>query len=127
MFCVAWKKGGEHEMKRIQQLAGGALALLYPMMAAAAVVDSGFFATIRGIINAIIIILFALVTMYFIWGVVKYVMASGDEKAVETGKNHMIWGIVGMAVMAGAWGIVQLVLNAAGVSSGAGPGQVPQF
>lgn len=121
-------KGGEHEMKKIQQLASGAIALLFPMMALAqAGVGSTFFTNIRSIINAIIGILFALVTLYFIWGVVKYVSAAGEEAKIKEGKQHMIWGIIGMAVMAGAWGLVQLVLGAAGVNPGQGPGTIPQF
>lgn len=62
----------------------------------------------RNLVNQIIYVLFALVTVYFFWGVAEFVRGSGsgDSKAVEEGKRHMIWGIIGMAVMLGAWGIV---------------------
>lgn len=85
-----------------------ASALLFPMMALAANITDTI-GTIKNILNAVIGLLFVLVTLYFIWGIVQYVLAAGDEGKIKEGKNHMIWGIVGMAVMAGAWGIVRIV------------------
>jgi hypothetical protein len=64
---------------------------------------------IKTVLNEITVLLFVLVTVYFGWGVVKYVRAAGDEKAIAEGKKHMLWGIIGMAVMAGAWGIVRII------------------
>lgn len=66
---------------------------------------------IKGTLNQVIGLLFILVTVYFFWGVVEYVRssASGDSAKLEEGKKHMIWGIIGMTVMAGAWGIVQMI------------------
>lgn len=64
---------------------------------------------IKTVLNGITVLLFVLVTVYFGWGVVKYVRAAGDEKAIAEGKKHMLWGIIGMAVMAGAWGIVRII------------------
>lgn len=58
------------------------------------------------IINTLLI----LATVVFIWGVIQYVIGSrGDEKALENGKRIMVWGIIGMAIMASAWGIVNLI------------------
>lgn len=59
--------------------------------------------------NQIIPFMFVLVTVYFCWGIVTYVRAGGDQKAIDTGKQHMIWGIIGMAIMASAWGIVEMI------------------
>lgn len=61
------------------------------------------------LMTQIIPLLFILVTVYFFWGVITYVRAGGDQKAIDTGKQHMIWGIIGMAVMASAWGIVEII------------------
>ncbi len=62
--------------------------------------------------DQIIPLLFVLVTVYFFWGVITYVRAGGEQKAIDTGKQHMIYGIIGMAVMASAWGIVSLIASA---------------
>ena len=62
------------------------------------------------ILNPIISFLLVLATVIFIWGVIQYVIGSrGDEKALENGKRIMIWGIVGMTIMASAWGIVGMI------------------
>lgn len=59
--------------------------------------------------NQIIPLMFVLVTVYFFWGIITYVRAAGDQKAIDTGKQHMIYGIIGMAIMASAWGIVEMI------------------
>lgn len=66
---------------------------------------------IKDLLEEIIALLFTLVTVYFIWGVLTYVRAAGDETAIKLGKKHMLWGIIGMAIMAAAWPIVALIKN----------------
>jgi hypothetical protein len=34
---------------------------------------------------------------------------SGDEQGITTGKRHMVWGIIGMAIMGAAAGIINLI------------------
>lgn len=64
------------------------------------------------IFNPLIILLFALATMLFAWGVVQYIIGSqGSEAKVEQGKRIMVWGIIGMFIMASAWGIVFLLCD----------------
>ncbi len=97
--------------KIFERTAIAAVTLLFPMIALAETITALINSTIIPILNGIIGVLFVLVTLYFIWGVVKYVMAAGDETKLKDGKQHMIWGIVGMAVMAGAWGIVAIITS----------------
>lgn len=87
---------------------------LLPIMASAATVQS-ILDNIKGTLNFVIGLLFVLVTLYFILGIVQYVTAAGDETKLGKGKKHMIWGIIGMAVMAGAWGIVNIITTYFGV------------
>ncbi len=62
------------------------------------------------ILNPLINFLLILATVIFLWGVIQYVIGSqGDPKKLEQGKNIMIWGIVGLAVMVSAWGIVAMI------------------
>ncbi|MEK7162509.1 MAG: pilin [Patescibacteria group bacterium] len=68
-----------------------------------------------GYLNQIIVIIFALATIYFVWGVTQYVRSAGDQKAFEQGKKTMIYGIIGMVIMGGAWGIVLLIKNSLGI------------
>ena len=53
----------------------------------------------------------ALAVLVFLWGVFEFIMGSGDEKARETGKQHIVWGLVGLFIMVSAMGIVNLIIN----------------
>jgi len=94
-----------------------AMTLFMPFVALAASDVTGTITQLKTILNAVIGLLFVLVTLYFVWGVVGYVGASGDSEKLKQGKDHMIWGIIGMAVMAGAWGLVNILLNTFGVGN----------
>lgn len=72
-----------------------------------------------GIIGSYVVpIIFALAFVVFLWGVFQYVKSAGDEAARETGKNHMIWGIVGLFVMGAVWGLVRVVSQTVGIPTG---------
>lgn len=73
------------------------------------------------IINPLIILLFAVASMMFAWGIVQYVLGSqGSDQKVEQGKKVMLWGIIGMFIMASAWGIVSLLCEFFGTCKKAG-------
>lgn len=71
-----------------------------------------------GLLNPIIKLLFAIATVMFIWGVVNYVIGSqGDDTKLKKGKQTIIWGLVGMFVMASAFGIVNLLCDFFGITT----------
>jgi len=59
--------------------------------------------------NYVIPVLFAIALVVFLWGVVQYITAGGDEEKRKSGKQTMIWGIVGLFVMVAVWGLVNLL------------------
>ncbi len=66
------------------------------------------------IINPLLILLFAGGLAVFVYGVAEFFFKfniQGDEHAKEDGKSHMLWGIVGMFVMASALGIIAVIQN----------------
>ena len=66
----------------------------------------------QNIFNPLIILLFAVATLVFAWGVVLYIIGSyGSDSRIERAKSIMLWGIIGMFIMASAWGIVGLLCN----------------
>lgn len=71
---------------------------------------------IQQILNSIIPVLIALGVVYFVWGVVQYVIGDGEE-AKKKGRDHIIYGILGFAVIIGLWGLVSLVVSTFGLSS----------
>ena len=63
------------------------------------------------ILNPIIFTLFTVAFVVFIWGLVQFVAHLDNEEARDTGGKHMLWGIIGMAIMAGVVGIVAIIQN----------------
>ena len=64
------------------------------------------------VFNPLVILLFAIATLVFAWGVMLYIIGSYESsEKVGRAKNIMIWGIIGMFIMASAWGIVGLLCD----------------
>jgi len=75
---------------------------------------------IGSILNRIIPVLLALGVLFFIWGVVQY-MIGGDEEAKKKGKNKIIYGIIGLVVIVGMWGLVNIVVKTFGLNQALTP------
>lgn len=69
------------------------------------------------IINPLIALLFAGALVYFLWGLAMMVMNADSDSARDTGKQHMLWGIVGMTIMFGVYGILNIALGTFGLSA----------
>lgn len=65
---------------------------------------------IHQILNSIVPLLVSLGVVYFVWGVVNFITADSDEDRTK-GKDKMISGIIGFAVIIGLWGLVNIVVN----------------
>ena len=64
------------------------------------------------ILMPVISLLFVLATIIFLWGVMQYVVGhQGNPTTLEKGKQVMLWGIIGMTIMASAWGFVRIICN----------------
>lgn len=68
------------------------------------------------LINTIIPILIALGVVYFIWGVISYVVA-GDDEAKTKGRDKMIYGLIGLLVIVSIWGLVNILKRSFGVDN----------
>jgi len=78
---------------------------------------------IGNVLNTLIPVLIVLGVVYFVWGVVQYVMAS-EEEAKKKGRNRMIYGIIGLVVIVAMWGFVGIIQNSFGLS-GTYQGTIP--
>lgn len=60
------------------------------------------------VLNPLLKLLFAAALLYFIWGVFQYLLNADSDSGRSTGRQHILWGIIGMAIMAGAFGILEI-------------------
>jgi hypothetical protein len=70
---------------------------------------------IGNVLDTLIPILIVAGIVFFVWGVVQYVIAN-DEEAKKKGKNRMIYGIIGLVVIVAMWGLVGIILKTFGLS-----------
>ena len=61
------------------------------------------------ILNPIIGFMFAVAVVMFIYGIVEWIWDGDNAEKVEVGKKHMIWGIMGIFVMLGVYGILNIL------------------
>ncbi|MBU3925662.1 hypothetical protein KJ763_00635 [Patescibacteria group bacterium] len=93
------------------------LVAFSPAIAMAADINS-ILSTIQGIVNTIIPILMLVAFVLFLWGVVKFIFAGGDETKRKDAKNYIIYGLIGLFVMVAVWGIIEVVTNSFGINTG---------
>lgn len=99
------------------------LGLLAPgLVLGASSVDFGWINSIvtslSALITALVPVVIGLGLLFFIWGLVQYIAASGDEAAKEEGKRKMIWGVIALFVIVAVWGLVALLGELVGVGQG---------
>ena len=51
------------------------------------------------IINPLIILLFALATVFFLYGLLQFIFNQENEEKKTDGKSHMVWGLIGITIM----------------------------
>ena len=66
---------------------------------------------INMILNPIIGFMFAIAVVFFIFGIVEFMIGAENEDKRETGKKHMIWGVIGMFAMVSVYGILNVLGN----------------
>ena len=70
----------------------------------------------NAIVNPLIYLMMAVALVSFLWGVVQYVNKGDSEDSRAEGSRHMLWGIVGLFIMFGVFGIIHIILNTFGIS-----------
>lgn len=67
------------------------------------------------ILNPIIVFGFVVALLYFFYGIFQFVWKAGEDKDREEGKRSIVWGIIGMFIMIGVFGIIHIILNTFGI------------
>ena len=72
-------------------------------------------------------VIFAAGFLLFLWGLVVFLWNVEEGGNNSEGKEHMIWGIVGMFIMVSIWSIIALLDNTFGLGAlrGNGPATDP--
>jgi len=73
--------------------------------------------SLLGLVNIVVVPgIFALAFLVFIWGVLKFFFLNGEnEESRAQGREFMIWGILGMVLLFGVWGVVNLLISTLGL------------
>ena len=75
--------------------------------------------------NIAVPLIFALAFVVFIFGVFRFFIAGGhDEEKRESGKQLMIYGLVGFFVMVSVWGLVHILTGTLNLNGNTG--KLPQ-
>jgi len=87
-------------------------AFALPLVSLAAInniSDVGSF--IINIINNVAVpVLFAIAFIVFLWGAFEtFIVGASKGGAQESGKNLMLWGLIGFFVMVSVWGLVNIL------------------
>lgn len=59
------------------------------------------------IINPIVTLIALAAFILFVYGVMIFIKNAGNEEARSVGRQHMLWGLVGLAILFGA----SLIMN----------------
>ena len=68
------------------------------------------------ILYPLISLMIGVALLIFLWGVFQFVAGGADPGARETGRRHMVWGIVGFVVMLSAFTILQIAAGTFGIN-----------
>ena len=105
--------------KIIRIIPAGALALFPTLIFAQ---NLGWFRTvttaIADVVNALVPIMITLAFVVFVWGLITFILASGDEAAKDEGKRRMIWGVIALFIIISIWGIIALLQTMTGTAGG---------
>lgn len=67
---------------------------------------------VREIVNPLVLLLAAGAFVLLLWGIIKFIRGAGDDAARKEGRDTILWGIVGLVVIFGAYGIINSALTA---------------
>ena len=84
------------------------------------------FTSILTVLNLVIKILISLAFVVFGWGIIKLIFAGGDSKGVADAKRILLYGVIGIFVLASLGGILFFIKTYIGVPDNS-PVQIPKF
>lgn len=100
-------------------------ALALPFIAFAAAIGGNAVDNVTPVANSVLATVQVLVTVVFTlsivafgWGIVQFIFAGGDPAGIAKAKAFLLWGVIGMAVMASIFGLIGFLRTYFGVAGG---------
>ncbi len=94
----------------LAKIAAGAVAVV-PTLAFAKTMQELIDNLTSAILDPLTGILILLATIFFLWGLIEYIAGAASEDKRTQGKEHMLWGILGLVIIFGAKGIISVIKN----------------
>ncbi len=60
------------------------------------------------LVNPIILLLAAGAFVVFLWGIFEYIRNAGEAEKRAEGQRAIMWGLIGLVIIFGAYGIINL-------------------
>ena len=67
------------------------------------------------VLQPIIFLLFGIAFIIFIWGIVEFLRDSDSEDGRKKGWANITWGLIGMVIMIGVFGIINIIAGTLGI------------
>ncbi len=71
-------------------------------------------------VSVVIILSGILVFVYLVWGGLEWLTSGGDKTKTENARNRITAALVGLAIIAASWALVQIIGYFFGVQAGIG-------
>lgn len=72
---------------------------------------------LKGLLSTAVVLLLAAAVVFFLWNVFKYVMSAGDGEAKAEANKGIIYGLVGIFIMASVYGLVNFISGSLGLNT----------
>lgn len=72
---------------------------------------------VQVIVNPIIKVVFAVAIVLFAYGIFEFVRGADNPEMRKQGQMHMLWGIIGLAIMVSVFTIIRILLNTLGADA----------
>lgn len=80
-------------------------------------VDAFIARMVTEIVNPIMYLLAAGASLIFVWGVFKFIAYAGDEHKRAEGRSSILWGIVGLVIIFGVYGLLNIATGTFGIGA----------
>jgi hypothetical protein len=123
-------------MSNVQKFLGmvAVAALAVPEIAGAQLINLGkgdlrsaFDQVMSFLNNYAVPFLVAVAVLYFLWGVLQFIINADDEEARKKARNSIVAGLIGLVIMLSFWALVSFVQRSFGLDSGGGPTAYPSL